>query len=119
FGGTETRCQCARFVFRMRQITLCYAVARPKDITPPGEQYLDQPGAALQVKTLGERLVVFLAFFQPRAVGRILVACYFAFQCFVCFSLHILPGRTKQMLKFLTESIGKLNSPAFLTQPVL
>ena len=37
FSGAEARCECGSFFFCMCQITLRHAIARPKNISPPGE----------------------------------------------------------------------------------
>src|SRR5207302_9024006 len=37
FSGAEARCECGSFFFCMCRITLRHAIARPTNISPPGE----------------------------------------------------------------------------------
>src|SRR5207302_1013559 len=119
FGGAEAGCQSGGCLFCVRKITLRDSVAGSQNISPPGEQCLDHSGAALQVKTFGERLVVSLTFIQPRAISRILILCDFFVQCLVCFALHLLANCTEQTLKFLGQPVCTLNSPVFFTGRLL
>src|SRR5689334_11780344 len=73
-GSAKSSCECGCLLCRSWDLALCHAFARPKDVRPPGKQCFHHDGAALQVKTFGQRLVVFLAFFEPGAVRCILVA---------------------------------------------
>src|SRR5439155_26781617 len=111
FSAAEARCECSGFCSSMRQITMHHTVARPKNISPPGEQCLNQSRAPLQVKTFGERLVVSFSFFQPRAVSRILVTRLFLFQRLIGFALHFLTHFAEQALKSLGKPIGELDRP--------
>src|SRR6266480_1803540 len=113
FGCAESACQRSGFLFYTRQATLRHAITGAQNIGPPGEQCFDQSSAPLQVKTFGTGFVVLFAFFQPHTISGILVTYLFLLQCFICFALNVFPNRAKQTLKFLSQSIGKLNGPAF------
>src|SRR5205807_6124394 len=80
FGGGEALCQRSSFLFGRRQVPAIYICACSQNIRPPLEQNFDERGTALEIKTLGQSFVIFLAFIKPGAVGRILVASFFKVQ---------------------------------------
>src|SRR4030095_6690110 len=85
FGSAEATRECCSFLFCNRYLALCHIVVRPKNVSPPRKQCLYQRGTPFQIQALSDCLVVFFAFCQPRAVGCILVADLFPFQCLVSF----------------------------------
>src|SRR5215472_8253997 len=73
FGTTKAARERSRFLFCDSQLPLRNCSVGPQNVGPPSEQDFDKCGAPLQVKTFRQRLVVFFSFFQPGAVGCILV----------------------------------------------
>ena len=115
-GAGEALCQRRSFLVRGRQVPAIYICACSQNIRPPLEQNFDERGTALEIKTLGQSFVIFLAFIKPGAVGGISVARFFTLQRIGIVRFDLFANRAEQLLHALREPVGMLDAPPLLVR---